>query len=54
MAYDGKLMDLDLIRVTFCIICGPVDLESLCGIGVSGLRSQVGDHSNVIKAPEEL
>ena len=44
--YDGKLMDLDLIGAIFCIICG---------LGVfADLESQVGDHSNVFKVPEEF
>ena len=44
--YDGKLMDLDLIGAIFCIICG---------LGVfADLESQVGDHSNEFKVPEEF
>ena len=38
-----KLMDLSLIGAIFCIFYG---------LGVSG--SQVGDHSNVFKVPEEF
>ena len=46
MDFREKLSVLSLIRILFCIICG---------LGVfADLESQVGDHSNVFKVPEEF